>query len=42
VGEDRPVPNVVFVERMVRQAGRFFLYYDGADEYVGVVAASRQ
>ena len=30
------VPNVVFVEGMVRQRGRYLLYYGAADKYVGV------
>jgi predicted GH43/DUF377 family glycosyl hydrolase len=30
------VPNVVFVEGMVRRAGRLLFYYGGADKYVGV------
>ena len=30
------VPNVVFVEGMVREPGRWFLYYGGADKYVGL------
>lgn len=30
------VPNVVFVEGMVRQKGRYLFYYGGADTYVGV------
>jgi predicted GH43/DUF377 family glycosyl hydrolase len=30
------VPNVVFVEGMVRQGGRYLFYYGGADTYVGV------
>jgi beta-1,2-mannosidase len=30
------VPNVVFVEGMVKQAGRYLFYYGGADKYVGV------
>jgi beta-1,2-mannosidase len=30
------VPNVVFVEGMVRQAQRYLLYYGAADKYVGV------
>ncbi|MGH9496200.1 MAG: glycoside hydrolase family 130 protein [Candidatus Sulfotelmatobacter sp.] len=34
------VPNVVFVEGMVKQGGRYLIYYGGADKYVGVVAAS--
>ena len=31
------VPNVVFVEGMVRQNGRWLLYYGAADKYVGAV-----
>lgn len=31
------VPNVVFVEGMVRRSGKYLLYYGGADKYVGVV-----
>ena len=34
------VPNVVFVEGMVRQDNRFLFYYGGADEYVGVAEAN--
>jgi predicted GH43/DUF377 family glycosyl hydrolase len=30
------VPNVVFVEGMVRQKGEWFLYYGAADKYVGL------
>jgi predicted GH43/DUF377 family glycosyl hydrolase len=30
------VPNVVFVEGIVRQRGRYLLYYGAADKYVGV------
>jgi len=30
------VPNVVFVEGMVRQDGHWLFYYGGADKYVGV------
>lgn len=30
------VPNVVFVEGMVRQGGKYLFYYGGADKYVGV------
>ena len=30
------VPNVVFVEGMVRQGNRYLFYYGGADKYVGV------
>ena len=33
------VPNVVFVEGMVRHGNRFLFYYGGADKYVGVVEA---
>ena len=33
------VPNVVFVEGMVRHGGRYFFYYGGADKYVGVAEA---
>lgn len=36
------VPNVIFVEGMVRQAGRYFFYYGGADKYVGVAAGASQ
>jgi beta-1,2-mannosidase len=32
------VPNVVFVEGMVKQGKQFLFYYGGADKYVGVVA----
>ena len=34
------VPNVVFVEGMVRQNGRYLFYYGGADKYVGVAEAA--
>jgi predicted GH43/DUF377 family glycosyl hydrolase len=33
------VPNVVFVEGMVRQGHRWLLYYGGADKYVGLTEA---
>jgi len=33
------VPNVVFVEGMVQQKGRYLFYYGGADTNVGVVEA---
>jgi predicted GH43/DUF377 family glycosyl hydrolase len=33
------VPNVVFVEGMVRQGKRYLFYYGGADTYVGVTEA---
>ena len=33
------VPNVVFVEGMVRDGNRWLFYYGGADSYVGVAAA---
>ncbi len=34
------VPNVVFVEGMVRREQRYLFYYGGADTYVGVAEAS--
>jgi predicted GH43/DUF377 family glycosyl hydrolase len=33
------VPNVVFVEGMVRDGNRWLFYYGGADKYIGVAAA---
>jgi predicted GH43/DUF377 family glycosyl hydrolase len=33
------VPNVVFVEGVVRDGARWLFYYGGADKYVGVAAA---
>jgi predicted GH43/DUF377 family glycosyl hydrolase len=33
------VPNVIFVEGMVQQSGRYFFYYGAADKYVGVAEA---
>ena len=33
------VPNVVFVEGMVRQSDRWLFYYGGADQYVGIAEA---
>jgi predicted GH43/DUF377 family glycosyl hydrolase len=33
------VPNVVFVEGMVKKDDHYLLYYGGADKFVGVVAA---
>lgn len=33
------VPNVVFVEGLLAEKGRYLLYYGGADKYVGVAAA---
>jgi predicted GH43/DUF377 family glycosyl hydrolase len=36
------VPNVVFVEGMVRQGSRYWFYYGGADKYVGVAQAPTQ
>ncbi len=33
------VPNVVFVEGMIKQRDRYLFYYGGADKYVGVAAA---
>ncbi|HTV59195.1 MAG TPA: glycoside hydrolase family 130 protein [Verrucomicrobiae bacterium] len=37
--ETGQVPNVVFVEGLVRQDNRWLFYYGGADKYVGVAAA---
>lgn len=34
------VPNVVFVEGLVRDPGRWLFYYGGADKYVGVAIAT--
>ena len=34
------VPNVVFVEGLVREGNRWMFYYGGADKYIGVVGAS--
>ena len=34
------VPNVVFVEGLVRDGKRWLFYYGGADKYVGVASAS--
>jgi predicted GH43/DUF377 family glycosyl hydrolase len=34
------VPNVVFVEGMVRQGERYLFYYGGADTNVGVAEAA--
>jgi predicted GH43/DUF377 family glycosyl hydrolase len=36
------VPNVVFVEGMVRRGQRWLFYYGGADKYVGVAEAPAQ
>jgi predicted GH43/DUF377 family glycosyl hydrolase len=36
------VPNVVFVEGMVRQGPRWLFYYGGADKHVGVAAVTAQ
>ncbi len=33
------VPNVVFVEGLVRRGNRWLFYYGGADKYIGVAAA---
>jgi len=33
------VPNVVFVEGMVQESGKYLFYYGGADTYVGVAEA---
>jgi len=34
------VPNVVFVEGMLRQGDRYLFYYGAADKYIGVVEAA--
>lgn len=34
------VPNVVFVQGMVRDGNRWLFYYGGADKYIGVATAS--
>lgn len=34
------VPNVVFVEGMIRRHDRWLFYYGGADKYVGVATAN--
>jgi predicted GH43/DUF377 family glycosyl hydrolase len=34
------VPNVVFVEGLVREPGRWLIYYGAADKYIGVATAS--
>jgi predicted GH43/DUF377 family glycosyl hydrolase len=34
------VPNVVFVEGLVRDGERWLFYYGGADKYVGVASAA--
>lgn len=36
------VPNVVFVEGMVRAGGKFLFYYGGADKFVGVAEADEK
>ncbi len=36
------VPNVVFVEGMVKREGRYFFYYGGADKAVGVAEATAE
>ena len=33
------VPNVVFVEGMVRQGDDYFFYYGGADKHAGLAEA---
>ena len=35
------VPNVVFVEGMLAENGRYLLYYGGADKYVGVATTDK-
>ncbi len=36
------VPNVVFVEGLVREGPKWLFYYGGADKYVGVASASER
>jgi predicted GH43/DUF377 family glycosyl hydrolase len=36
------VPNVVFVEGMVKWGGKFLFYYGGADKFVGVAEAEEK
>ena len=36
------VPNVVFVEGMVKQEKKYLFYYGGADKYIGVAMAHIQ
>ena len=36
------VPNVVFVEGMIRQNDRWLFYYGGADKYVGAVVGAQE
>jgi predicted GH43/DUF377 family glycosyl hydrolase len=36
------VPNVVFVEGMVKWGGKFLFYYGGADKFVGVAEADEK
>ena len=33
------VPNVIFVEELVRRGPQWLFYYGGADKYIGVAAA---
>jgi len=33
------VPNVVFVEGMLKRGGRYLFYYGAADKYIGVAEA---
>lgn len=36
------VPNVVFVEGLIREPGRWLFYYGGADKFIGIATASVQ
>ena len=38
-GKIGQVPNVVFVEGLVRRGNRWLFYYGGADKYIGAAAA---
>ena len=35
------VPNVVFVEGLVRSSGRYLIYYGGGDKYIGVAETNQ-
>jgi len=34
------VPNVVFVEGMIKQNNQYLFYYGGADKYIGIAEAA--
>jgi predicted GH43/DUF377 family glycosyl hydrolase len=39
-GTPGQVPNVVFVEGLIRQGSRLLFYYGGADTYTGLASAN--